>query len=56
MNNYPDTAPVTQKIVEHQALIDMMFSPAYNWTARRIIASYGLNNVDTGWGRTTATS
>ncbi|BEH72277.1 glucosyltransferase domain-containing protein [Edwardsiella tarda] len=50
VNNYPDTAPVTQKIVEHQALIDMMFSPAYNWTARRIIASYGLNNVDTGWG------
>ncbi|WHP78850.1 glucosyltransferase domain-containing protein [Edwardsiella anguillarum] len=50
LNNYPDTAPVTQKIVEHQALIDMMFSPAYNWTARRIIASYGISNIDAGWG------
>lgn len=50
LSNYPDTAPVTQKIVEHQALIDMMFSPAYNWTARRIIASYGINNIDPSWG------
>ncbi|WP_235186788.1 glucosyltransferase domain-containing protein [Serratia sp. DD3] len=50
INNYPGTAPITQTIVNHQAIIDLMYTPSYGWISRRTLYSMGLNNVDLGWG------
>lgn len=50
INNYPNASPITQNIINHQSLIDLMYAPAYSWMSRRLVASTGLKNVDLSWG------
>ncbi|PVZ88952.1 GtrC [Serratia sp. S1B] len=50
INNYPSTSPITQHIIDHQAIIDLMYTPSYGWISRRTLYSMGLSNVDLGWG------
>ncbi|MCW6542893.1 glucosyltransferase domain-containing protein [Yersinia ruckeri] len=50
INNYPNASPITQNIINHQSLIDLMYAPAYSWISRRLVASTGLKNVDLSWG------
>lgn len=49
INNYPSTSPITQHILEHQAIIDLMYTPAYGWIARRTLFAMGIGNVELGW-------
>lgn len=50
INNYPSTSPITQHILDHQAIIDLMYTPAYGWISRRTIFAMGITNVELGWG------